>query len=284
MLPFMGNRLYWEWKQKCEISADRTGAVAAGNAEAALRAQLKVCYGLSPKNLDANADVLLSQLKVVQEAEELEGSARWAKELEHPIDPLRINALKAFCDVYYAKGCGASGLKPRHLEKVDKKIAESYELLCRYPRTEDRKAAMRLVALYGLKIINSDGVIEDRELSELLESLMREYTDRPLDELIGEPKVRDKAITAAADVLADSDDEDLKKFTMLQLASLALVDGTISNEDRDILCNVAGLIDLEEFDVDSMLQNAAEEQDFPVDFLLEDEVKKVKKMLEDARQ
>lgn len=283
MLPFMGNRLYWEWNQKCEISADRAGAVAAGNAEAALRAQLKVCYGLSLKNLDANADVLLSQLKVVQEAEELEWSARWAKELEHPIDPLRINALKAFCDVYYAKGCGAAGLKPRHLEQVDKKIAESYELLRQYPRTEVRKAAMQLVALYGLKIINSDGKIEDRELSELLRILMSIHTDRPLDELMGESKARDKVITAAAEVLADSYDDDLKRFTMLQLAHLALVDGTISNEDRDILCNVAGLIDLGEFDVDTILQEAAEGAKFPVDFLLEDEVKKVQKMLEDAK-
>ena len=279
MLPFMGNRLYWEWNQKCEISADRAGAVSAGNAEAALRAQLKICYGLSPKNLDANADVLLSQLKIVQKAEELEDSTRWAKERSHPIDPLRITALKAFCDVYYAEGCGASGLKPKHLEQVDKKIAESYELLRHYPRTEVRKAAMQLVALYGLKIINSDGKIEDRELSELLKILMSEHTDRPLDELIGESKARDKAIMAAAEILADSDDDNLKKFTMFQLAYLALVDGTISNEDRDILCNVAELIDLGEFDVDSTLQDAAEAGEFPVDFLLEDEVKKVREML-----
>ena len=285
MLPFMGDRLYWEWNQKCEISADRAGAVAAGNAEAALRAQLKVCYGLSFKNLDVNADVLLSQLKVVQDAEELEGSARWAKELSHPIVPLRINALKAFCDIYYAKGCGASGLKPKHLEQVDNKIAESYELLRRYPRTKTREAAMRLVALYGLKIINSDGKIEDRELSELLKILMSEHTDRPLDELIGESKARDKAITAATEVLADCDDDDLKRFTMLQLAYLALIDGTISSVDRDMLCNVASLIDLGEFDVDSILQTAAEiHEKFPVDFLLEDEVKKVQAMLEEVRK
>ena len=148
---------------------------------------------------------------------------------------------------------------------------------------EVRKAAMQLVALYGLKIINSDGKIEDRELSELLRILMSIHTDRPLDELMGESKARDKAITAAAEVLADSYDDDLKRFTMLQLAHLALVDGTISNEDRDILCNVAGLIDLGEFDVDTILQEAAEGAKFPVDFLLEDEVKKVQKMLEDAK-
>ena len=144
---------------------------------------------------------------------------------------------------------------------------------------------MRLVALYGLKIINSDGKIEDRELSELLEILMSEHTDRPLDELIGESKARDKAITAATEVLADCDDDDLKRFTMLQLAYLALIDGTISSVDRDMLCNVASLIDLGEFDVDSILQTAAEiHEKFPVDFLLEDEVKKVQTMLDEVRK
>ncbi len=284
MLPFMGENLYWEWQQKCEISADRAGAVAAGSADAALRAQLKVCYGLSPRNLDPNADVLLSQLKVVQEAENMEGSADWMKKLDHPIDPLRINALKAFCDVYYAKGVKASNLKPEHLEQVDGRIAKSYELLRRYPRTKAGKAAMQIVALHGLEIINSDGKIEDRELAELLEILISEHTDNPIDELIGSVRKRNKAIAAASEILADEGDDDLKEFTMIQLAYLALVDGSISDEDRSLLCKVAESLGLDAFDVDSTLQTAAEMSNFPVDFLVEDEVKKVQKMLEEARE
>jgi tellurite resistance protein len=284
MLPFIGENLYWEWQQKCEISADRAGAVAAGSADAALRAQLKVCYGLSPRNLDTNADVLLSQLKVVQDAENMEGSADWMKKLDHPIDPLRINALKAFCDVYYAKGVKASNLKPEHLEQVDERIAKSYELLRRYPRTKAGKAAMQIVALHGLEIINSDGRIEDRELAELLEILMSEHTDNPIDELIGNVRKRNKSIAAASEILAEDGDDELKEFTMIQLAYLALVDGSISDEDRSLLCKVAESLGLDAFNVDSTLQTAAEMSNFPVDFLLEDEVEKVQKMLEEASQ
>lgn len=284
MLPFMGDKLYWEWNQKCEISADRAGAVAAGSADAALRAQLKVCYGLSPRNLDPNADVLLSQLKVVQDAENMEGSADWMKKLDHPIDPLRINALKAFCDIYYAKGVKASNLKPEHLEQVDERIAKSYELLRRYPRTKAGKAAMQIVALHGLEIINSDGKIEDRELAELLEILMSEHTDNPIDELIGNVHKRNKAIAAASEILAEDGDDELKESTMIQLAYLALVDGSISDEDRSLLCKVAESLGLGAFDVDSTLQTAAEMSNFPVDFLLEDEVNEVQKMLEEVRK
>ena len=284
MLPFMGDRLYWAWQQKCEISADRAGAVAAGSAEAALRAQLKVCYGLSARNLNANADVLLSQLKVVQDAEDMEWSSDHMKNMEHPIDPLRINALKAFCDVYYAKGVGASGLTPKHLDQVDERIARSYELLRRYPRTAARKAAMQIVALYGLVIISSDGIIEDRELAELLKLLMRLHTDCPIDELIGNARKRDKAIAAAVEVVANEGDVELKRTTMTQLAYLALVDGVLSGEDRNLLCSVAESLGLDAFDVDSTLQTAAEMSNFPVDFLLEDEIKTVRKMLEEARE
>ncbi len=71
---------------------------------------------------------------------------------------------------------------------------------------------------------------------------------------------------------------------MIQLAYLALVDGSISDEDRSLLCKVAESLGLDAFDVDSTLQTAAEMSNFPVDFLVEDEVKKVQKMLEEARE
>ena len=84
--------------------------------------------------------------------------------------------------------------------------------------------------------------------------------------------------------LAEDGDDELKEFTMIQLAYLALVDGSISDEDRSLLCKVAESLGLDAFNVDSTLQTAAEMSNFPVDFLLEDEVEKVQKMLEEASQ
>ncbi len=143
---------------------------------------------------------------------------------------------------------------------------------------------MQIVALHGLEIINSDGRIDDRELAELLEILMSEHTDNPIDELIGNVRKRNKSIAAASEILAEDGDDELKEFTMIQLAYLALVDGSISDEDRSLLCKVAESLGLDAFNVDSTLQTAAEMSNFPVDFLLEDEVEKVQKMLEEASQ
>ena len=273
MLPFMGDRLYWEWRQRCEISADRAGAIAAGNAASAITGLLKVCYGLSPKNIDVNVDVLLSQLEQVQKAPELASSfAKKASTVDHPIDPLRMNALKAFCDVYYGPN-----FSPEKLKGVDEKIAASYELIRRQPRTEEQKAVAEIVSLAGLQLLKQDdGRVSRAELTELVKILFS-LTDTPIDELTADETEQDVRLRGAVKVLRESDDE-TKEFVLRALVRLAYADGSLSAAEAEHIRRFAQVIRYP-YNTAHVISDVVSRMGMPIDFIMESNVRKIRKAL-----
>ena len=265
-LPLMGDVLYREWDQKCEISADRMGVVASQNLEASLRAHIKVAYGLTDKNLLADNNTieeLIEQLEKVKDNDVLEG----ANLFSHPIDQLRLKAILLFGEAYL-------GSRQPNLKEVDKKIGEYFNWLRKKPRTNTEKAAMMVFATAGLNLVEQDGAIEEREIREILDTLVVCFTEDPLEAIIGNRQERNNVYQTNASELWYAD-EATKEHVMRLLVHLALSDGSISEKEQKFLARVADKINCD-FDFKTVEEHVVQQRRFPVDFLLEDIVKEMR--------
>lgn len=261
-LPLMGDLLYREWEQKGEISADRMGVVAAQDLQASLRALVKVAYGLTEKNLDTTntVDELLQQLENVKDKEILED----ANLLSHPLDQIRLKAIQLFGEAYF------NSPQP-DLKIVDKKIGEYLKWLRKKPRTKEEMAKMRLFATAGISLVEQDGAVEEREIREILDTLVQCFTEDPIEAIIANRRERNSIYQSIASELYYVEEGD-KKHVMRLLVNLALSDGSISEKEQKFLARVAEKISCD-FDFKAVEEEVVQTIRLPVDFLLEDIVK-----------
>lgn len=268
-LPLVGERLLVQWSQKIEVTADRLGAVAAGSADAAIRASVKGLYGLSSRNFNPDVDQLVNQLRNIRQSAALADGVY----ASHPLNPIRLKALELFCEAYFAPGFTVD-----KLAAVDARVDELYELVRDYPKGTDKEAAMRVVATAGLDLVESDGVLEDNEFRCMVEELFT-FTDDPVAELEFDRSVRRRRFERAARILRQRYDDELKGDVMKRLVRLALEDGSISAAEIRALERIAIRIGFPAEEVGRILVSNALEAGFQYDFLLEDLVRSAKAKL-----
>ena len=267
-LPLMGDLLYREWEQKGEISADRMGVVASQDLQASLRALVKVAYGLTEKNLDTTktVDELLQQLENVKDKEILDD----ANLRSHPLDQIRLKAMQLFGEAYF------NSPHP-DLKNVDKEIGEYFKWLRKKPRTKAETAKMQLFATAGISLVEQDGAVEEREIREILDTLVCCFTEDPIEAIIVDRRERNSVYQSIANELYYVDDAD-KKHVMRLLVHLALSDGSISAKEQKFLARVAEKISCD-FDFKSIEEEVVQTIRLPVDFLLEDIVKELREVI-----
>lgn len=271
VLPQMGNNLYLEWQQKQEISADRVGAIAAGNAKSALSGLVKVCYGLSPENFDiGGVDQLLEQIREIKDGTSVYDSVCDT----HPLSPLRIKAMKLFCDVYYSPGCS-----PDKVAEVDRKIAGYYEWIRKYPRTTCHLASMRAYATAGMEMLLADGPIEESEISAMCR-VLNSCTYDPLAEFKRDAAKRKARLASAVKVLKEENDDDINRRLVEHLAVLALSDGAISEKENRYIVRFAKRIGIDEEDSRKMISAKVAEVGFPIDWPIESQVDRLMKIVQ----
>lgn len=267
VLPQMGDIVYREWQQKQEISSDRAGAIAAGNPEAAISALVKVCYGLSGANFNAEGvDELLAQLREIKDSVEVFDSLYET----HPLTPLRIKALSLFCDAYYGRG-----ISEQNLESVDHEIDRYYEWIRKYPRTRVHLASMRTFVDGGLEMVMSGENPDDREIARMC-YVLNTCTSDPAAEFIGDQNKRRARLNLAVKILRDENDEEVDRSLLGELAILALADGYISEGEHKYILKLAKRIGFGLEDARRLISAKVAEVGFPVDFLLERHVSELK--------
>lgn len=275
-LPLIGDQIFRRWNQMNEITADRLGLIAAGNLDDALRGMIKVCYGLSPRNMDRSAvDRLLKQIESLKDDEVLQGMNL----LSHPLDPIRLKALMLFGEVCERHGYVLDDITQEEMDEIDGKIDGYLRWLRKFPRTDADKAEMQLFATAGTEMVETDGELAESEAEELVRALIRWYTEMPLDELVRDPEERRRRYRAAARKLRKLKDEDYKENVMRFLVRLAMADGTISKDEQQYLSKVAKDIEYTSYDFQSLEEKVVNKVGFPTDVLLEGIVGKIRESL-----
>lgn len=265
-LPLMGDQLYRKWSQMKEITADRMGLIASENLEASLKAQIKVSYGLSGKNIAIDAiDSLLHQIEEIKDDEIVEGDDK----LSHPIDHIRLKALQLFGKAYL------NGER-ESFRKVDDEISTYLSWIRHYPRTKIEQAAMQVFATGSVTIVESDGKLDEREIREILDTLVRCYTEDPLAELVVDHFQREKRFREAAGVLYHADDDEVREHVMQLLIRVAMADGVIGQKEQRRLGGIAEKIGYDNYDFQVLEERVVQKIGFPIDFLLEDAVRDVR--------
>lgn len=276
-LPIMGDMKLRKWHQMMEMSADRMGLWASQNLEASLRALIKLSYGISSKNLSEKAvDALLKQLETIKDNHVIGG----ADLLDHPLAHLRLKALQLFGEACESVHYDEELLKKSgKLSSVDAKISHYLHWLRRYPRTAESLAAMQVFATAAVNIVESDGRLEEREISEILKILVCHFTEAPLDELVVNRQDRNVRLKAAAETLAVFKNDELKRGVLVGLIQVALADGSISSGEQTYLESIAKRIGCSAPAFLQLEKDVVQQSNFPVDFLMEDEVKKVRQLM-----
>jgi len=264
VLPQMGEIAYRKWQQKQEISADRAGAIAAGDTTSAVSALVKVCYGLSSTNFNADGvDELLGQIREVKNAEAIEVSSFET----HPLEPLRIKALRIFSEAYCSDALGV-----RRLEEIDREIASYYRWIRRYPRKKAELAVMHAFADGGVEMLLADGSLDEREIARIC-FVLNCCTDEPEAEFIDDAKRRRARLDSSVRTLRKEEDSELNGKLLGQLVVLALSDGSISELEHRYLLKMAKRIGYDMEDAHKLISDKVAEVGFPVDELLEEQVR-----------
>lgn len=270
VLPLMGDLFYREWKQKREISADRMGAIAAGNFRDAATGLVKVCFGLSSANFDVGEiDSLVAQLEELKGRVEIEDD----ENTTHPVYPIRLKALQLFCDAYFSED-----FCDRKLTEVDRKVDALYDLISRRTRNDVESAALKLYATAGLDMISNRKEPSNREIREMCDTIAR-FTSWPLLEFVFDVTRRRRDIARHVRRLNAEAPEALKMRVVSLLIMLSAADGAMSSQEHAYILKLAARIGIGPEMVGERITHVMTDLGFPVDFLLEDCVTKVRNLI-----
>ena len=136
---------------------------------------------------------------------------------------------------------------------------------------------MLVFATAGLSLAEQGGPIEEREIREILDTLVICFTEDPLEAIIGNRQERNNVYQTNAAELRHSD-EATKELVMRLLVHLALSDGSISEKEQKFLARVADKISCD-FDFKTVEEHVVQQIRLPVDFLLEDIVKELRNVI-----
>jgi hypothetical protein len=268
VLPHLGECLFLRWRKKGELSADRLGLIAAGSFEASARALVKAGFGLSDRNLNLEIGGLLSQIEAVKDKPEaLEEAFR-----SHPLLPLRLKSLHLFAELLVSN-------KLQDLPKVEDEIDGLFAWFKRYPRKPVHEAVMRIIAMAGMRIVASEGDMDDEEIRSLIYTLHSTFTDEPEKELIADPAERERRLTEAIDLVNQEGDPDDKTFVISRLADLALADGKLLDAEAGHILEIAEKLDVSGRTAYGIIIGAAQTVGFNVDYRMKEIVHQVRSQL-----
>lgn len=224
VLPPFGESIFLRWRKKAEISADRIGLIAAGTFEASARALMKSAFGLSEKNINLDADLLLAQIEDMAGSPELIA----AEFGSHPLLPIRLKALNLFARSVKARDAGLDHPGP-WLD--DDALGDAVDSLMRLTRRHPTKpldlAMMNAVALGGVSVLGADREIDDEESKILIQILHRVFTDFPDEVIPVSADVIGDGLGKALSYLREHGTGDNIAFVVSRWAEIALADGAL---------------------------------------------------------
>lgn len=154
----------FSWSRYAEISADRAGAICAGDGDAAARALFKLASGLTSDLIEIHIDEFAAQADEMamdkDPGKDDSNAEDWF--MTHPFTPLRVKALNRFFQSELVKQGGMSR------EQLESECHELMELMAPTYLEEDSKTAelmRRVLFAAGCVLMKVSGTINDKEIA-----------------------------------------------------------------------------------------------------------------------
>jgi uncharacterized tellurite resistance protein B-like protein len=234
VLPAMGEWIFWRWRQKAEISADRIGWLLSRNFETGAGAIIKTATGLTSKSLALTADALETFL---QENTRFPCTGSLNRQ-GAPLLQARIQALRLLDESVPKKNI-AGDKRPTRLQKADKEVTEILAYLSRHPDTSVGLSCMHLIADAGVELIQLDQKAAADEIKKVLNILHGSFTDEPDKVICMDPVKRVNRLKASIRALNRAASSDEKKVLLSRLADIAMSDGPFREKESKIIVDMA---------------------------------------------
>jgi len=240
------------WRRLADISADRVGFLACGDAGTAARAILRAELGLGKEALPADDRLLLGSATRLRHSPG-HGAVQAFGECPgiHPAG-LRILALLAFVE--------AQAFGPDKRDRATAAVLEKGE---RHPATLRGLALMDALAAAGAAMLAADGRADEREGRLLVLLLHRHFTDRPeavLSRVVEDPRGR---LADALERLEHTRRAGDGEWLIDRLIEIAAVDGSLRGLEIPVLVTVSERLGVEVGGALQRLTKAAVNLDAP---------------------
>ena len=236
------------WSRYAEISADRAGAVCAGDGDAVARSLFRLASGLRSDTIKLNIEDFASQIDDLQEGDDDTGKGAnegdWFS--THPFSPLRLKALALFDKSKMATGSGMDN------EELEAGVSTLMALM--EPSYLEEKSAMaetmrRALFAGAIAVADSHGGISEEEVAAF-------------EKFFGAHAFRDDLDVGAIKSSVPSRMESLKESVpharcvqvVRDLCVIARADNDAASEERVELIKIAKLAGVSAVIVDQALR------------------------------
>ena len=222
------------WQRLSELVADRYGFIASPKLDKAISNFFKLSAGLDTSRIKFDAQ---SYLEEIEKALEYFQKEPFAFHSSHPINPVRVKAIKIFSESELFKKIIA-GQKVEPDQVLNKQIDELIKVLIIVGNSELDIHRSYFIASGGIIVSGLDDQINMDELNAIIINLAG-FTMFPkafLDSIIKSGKVNEFFIQSAQNILKFNPGE---RYQMLNyLAGVAMADKEIAQREIDFLYDV----------------------------------------------
>jgi uncharacterized tellurite resistance protein B-like protein len=232
------------WSQLCELIADRYGYMAIPDIETCVSAFFKMSSGLNIKRLDLDMHAYVKENRKNLEYF-MEGDGVSLD--EHPVNPIRVQALHLFAQDDTANG----------------EMRQLVEILYKTETTEINRLKPYLVASSGLIVTNADGQATEDEIEHILSILSRFH-------MFPKQFLQEVADGDVQEIFESSLDRILEldptygEHIMGYLFELAFADRTISKDEIDVIYQIGQeYLDLSEGEISQLFAEKIQKEFVP---------------------
>ncbi len=251
------------WSRYAELSCDRVGLICCGDFEVAARTFFKLTSGLTGARWMRHVTGTALHY-AAQEASSFGPGDELDWFATHPYSPLRVKALDLFArSKTYHRLIGDNGgsLSEADLEAQVSAIVELMNPSVLSEKVTCRSELKEFLALGGVAVARADGKVQRSELKAVAALLGADADGR----LAAVRTMDDNAIGERLSELAGVLRTKLAPVRWLKacedLCSVALADGTLSEEELGALYAVASLLNVEPGFIDAVMQRAGKSLD-----------------------
>ena len=232
------------WSQLCELIADRYGYMAIPDIETCVSAFFKMSSGLNIKRLDLDMHAYVKENRKNLEYF-MEGDGVSLD--EHPVNPIRVQALHLFAQDDTANG----------------EMRQLVEILYKTETTEINRLKPYLVASSGLIVTNADGQATEDEIEHILSILSRFHMfPKQFLQEVADGDVQEIFETSLDRILEL--DPAYGEHIMGYLFELAFADRTISKDEIDVIYQIGQeYLDLSEGEISQLFAEKIQKEFVP---------------------
>ena len=243
------------WSRYAEISADRAGALCAGDLEAEARSLFMLSSGLTGATIEFRLDDFLTQVGEMQLETDDPGVGAPREDWfsTHPFSPLRVKALQLFSESEFVTEGGGSGAELEAQIQSLMALMELMEPSYLEEHSEAAEAMRRLLFASAIAVAHAAGGVSDKEV-EIFERFFGTgaFSERlDLDRIVSE---LDERIADARSRASHP-----KHIQVVRdLCTVARADGSVDEGERAVIERIAKALDVPMWLVDQTLNAEVE--------------------------